>query len=72
MAFTGSNVQVEYRFSLVAEDGTEAVVQDWGTSDTCTIPQEQIPEGSSQVEVCVRKAGSAVGYERYCMVDISG
>ena len=72
MAFTGSNVQVEYRFSLVAEDGTEMVVQDWGTSDTCTIPQEQIPEGSSQVEVCVRKAGSAVGYERYCMVDISG
>ena len=48
------------------------VVQDWGTSDTCTIPQEQIPEGSSQVEVCVRKAGSAVGYARYCMVDISG
>ena len=72
MAYTGSNVQVEYRFSLVAEDGSTTVVQDWSTSDTCTIPEDEIPEGSSQVEVCARQVGTAVGYERYCMQDISG
>lgn len=71
-AYTGSNVPVEYRFSLVADDGTTTLLQDWSTSDTCTIPQDKIPEGSSEVEVCVRKAGTTVGYERYCMQDISG
>ena len=72
IAYTGSNVPVEYRFSLVADDGTTTLLQDWSTSDTCTIPQDKIPEGSSEVEVCVRKAGTTVGYERYCMQDISG
>ena len=65
-------MQVEYRFSLVAEDGTTTTIQDWGASDTCTIPDGQLPEGSSQVEVCVRRAGTTVGYERYCIQDISG
>ena len=72
IAYAGSNVPVEYRFSLVADDGTTTLLQDWSTSDTCTIPQDKIPEGSSEVEVCVRKAGTTVGYERYCMQDISG
>lgn len=72
MAYTGSNVQVEYRFSLVAEDGSTTVIQDWSASDTCAIPEDEIPEGSSQVEVCVRQVGSTVGYDRYCMQDISG
>jgi hypothetical protein len=72
MAYTGSNVQVEYRFSLVAEDGSTTVIQDWSASDTCAIPEDEIPEGSSQVEVCARQVGTAVGYERYCMQDISG
>ena len=72
MAYAGSNVQVEYRFSLVAEDGSTTVIQDWSASDTCAIPQDELPEGSSQVEVCVRRAGTTVGYERYCMQDISG
>ena len=71
-AYTGSSVQVEYRFSLVAEDGTTTTIQDWSVSDTCTIPDGQLPEGSSQVEVCVRRAGTTVGYERYCIQDISG
>lgn len=71
-AYTGSNVQVEYRFSLVAADGTTTLLQDWSTSDTCSIPQDELPEGSSEVEVCVRKVGTTVGYERYCMQDISG
>ena len=72
IAYTGSNVQVEYRFSLVAEDGSTTVIQDWSASDTCAIPEDEIPEGSSQVEVCVRQVGSTVGYDRYCMQDISG
>lgn len=72
IAYAGSNVPVEYRFSLVADDGTTTLLQDWSTSDTCTIPQDKISEGSSEVEVCVRKAGTTVGYERYCMQDISG
>lgn len=72
IAYAGSNVPVEYRFSLVADDGTTTLLQDWSTSDTCTIPQDKISEGSSQVEVCVRRAGTTVGYERYCMQDISG
>lgn len=71
IAYTGSNVQVEYRFSLVGEDGTTTVYQDWSASDSCTIPLDQIPEGVSQVEVCVRKAGATTGYERYCLQDIS-
>ena len=72
IAYTGSNVQVEYRFSLVAEDGSATLLQDWSTSDTCAIPEDQLPEGASEVEVCVRRAGATVGYERYCMQDISG
>ncbi len=70
-AYTGSSVQVEYRFSSVGENGGTTVIQDWGASDTCTIPRDQTPPCSGQVEVCVRKAGTTMGYERYCLVDIS-
>ena len=71
-AYTGTDVQVEYRFLLVGKDHSTTVIQDWSASDTCAIPEDEIPEGSSQVEVCVRQVGSTVGYDRYCMQDISG
>ncbi|MCI6843153.1 MAG: hypothetical protein MR874_00110 [Coriobacteriaceae bacterium] len=71
-AYTGSDVQVEYRFLLVDKDGATTVIQDWSASDTCAIPRQELPGGPSQVEVCARQVGSTADYERYCMQDISG
>ena len=62
-AYTGTDVQVEYRFLLVGEDGGTTVLQDWSSADSCDVPQ-----GSrGQVMVCARQVGSTADYERYCL-----
>ncbi len=62
-AYTGTDVQVEYQFLLVGEDGNKTVIQDWGSSDSC-----EVPDGArGQVMVCARQVGSTADYERYCM-----
>lgn len=62
-AYTGTDVQVEYRFALVAKDGATTLIQDWSSSDSCDVPQ-----GShGEVMVCARVVGSTVDYDRYCM-----
>ena len=62
-AYTGTDVQVEYRFLLVGEDGGTTVLRDWSSADSCDVPQ-----GSrGQVMVCARQVGSTADYERYCL-----
>ncbi len=62
-SYTGTDVQVEYRFLLMGEDGSMTVLQDWGSSDSC-----EVPEGSrGRVTVCARQVGSTADYDRYCM-----
>ena len=65
-AYTGTDVQVEYRFLLVDKDGGTTVLQDWSSSDSCDVPR-----GShGTVMVCARQAGSASDYERYCVQEL--
>lgn len=62
-AYTGTDVQVEYRFLLVGKDQSTTVLQDWSSSDSCDVPQ-----GShGDVMVCARQVGSTADYDRYCM-----
>lgn len=64
--YTGTDVQVEYRFLLVDKDGGTTVLQDWSSSDSCDVPR-----GShGTVMVCARQAGSASDYERYCVQEL--
>ena len=64
--YTGTDVQVEYRFLLVDKDGGTTVLQDWSSSDSCDVPR-----GShGTVMVCARQVGSASDYERYCVQEL--
>ena len=61
--YTGTDVQVEYRFLLVDKDDATTLIQDWSGSDSCNVPR-----GSrGRVMVCARQVGSTADYERYCM-----
>lgn len=65
--YTGTDVQVEYRFLLVDKDGNTTVLQDWSGSDSCEVPQ-----GShGEVKVCARQVGSTTDYDRYCMQELT-
>ena len=62
-AYTGTDVQVEYRFALVAKDGATTPIRDWSSSNSCDVPQ-----GSrGEVMVCARLVGSTADFDRYCM-----
>ncbi|MBQ9620590.1 MAG: hypothetical protein IJR41_01460, partial [Atopobiaceae bacterium] len=61
-AYTGDPAQVRYRFSVIAEDGSAQLVQDWSEQDVLDLPCAG--HGTITVRVDARMADSSSETDR--------
>lgn len=74
IAYTGTNVDVEYQYTVYNEStGEYTVVQDYSSSTSCLIPfdADGNDDGSIKIIVNARQVGSDLAYEKRCVRTIS-
>lgn len=74
IAYTGTNVDVEYQYTVYNEStGEYTVVQDYSSSTSCLIPfdADGNDDGSIKIVVNARQVGSDLAYEKRCVQTIS-